>query len=151
MEMDMRLAEAWGTIVLDQLNRCVDAHLGTGANESSGPEENPSLRHVRRAEELIHKRPNEIEGLPDIALHVGVSERTLQAAFRKVRGATPMQVLAQARLHCARRALLDRDGPKTVSDVCSMCGIEHHGRFSKLYKEVFGEHPVATLNSRWTT
>jgi transcriptional regulator GlxA family with amidase domain len=150
-EIHPRLAEAWTTVVLDQIIRCIDAHLGTGVRESAAHAENLSLRHVRKAEELIYGRPNEIGSLTDIALYVGISGRSLQAAFREVRGATPMQVLAQARLHCARRALLDREGPKTVSDVCSMCGIVHHGRFSKLYKEVFGENPVVTLNLRRTT
>ena len=154
--IEMHLADAWTTIVIKQLNDCLDECLGTDAAAPSEPSEpseqaaNLSFWHVRSAEQLIYERPSEISSLRDIALYVGISERTLQAAFRKVRGATPMQVLSQARLHCARRALLDRKGPKTVSDVCSMCGIEHHGRFSKLYKEAFGEHPVATLTSRET-
>lgn len=147
-EMQPRLADAWTTVILNQINLCLEAQLGTGVRELSENAGNPSFRHVRKAEELIYERPNEIDGLQDIALHAGVSERTLQAAFRKVRGATPMQVLTQARLHCARRALIDHDGPKTVTDVCSSCGIEHHGRFSKLYRKVFGENPAATLNSR---
>lgn len=148
MELDAHLVEAWTTVVLDQMNRCLDACLGESLPEPVAHSHNPSLIHVRKAEALIHERPNEIGSLKDIACHVGVSERTLQAAFRKERGATPMQLLAYAKLYRARLALLDREGPNTVSDVCSLCGIEHHGRFSKRYKEAFGESPVATLHSR---
>lgn len=148
--MEPRLAKAWTTVIVEQMNACLDACLGTGVREPSDQGHDLSLIHVQRAEELMHERPNEIGSLRDVAQHVGVSERTLQAAFRKVRGATPTQVLSQARLQCARHALLHREGPNTVSEVCSMCGIEHHGRFSKLYKEAFGEYPVVTLASRGT-
>ena len=146
--MEPHLANAWETVVVEQMNTCLDAGLGPVVNQPSDHVHDLSLIHVRRAEKLMHERPNEIGSLRDIARHVGVSERTLQAAFRMVRGATPTQVLSQARLQCARRALQDTEGPNTVSEVCSLCGIEHHGRFSKLYKEAFGEHPVVTLSSR---
>lgn len=146
--MEPLLANAWKTVVVEQMNACLDARLGQGRRDASDNVHDLSLIHVRRAEEMMHERPSEIGSLRDVAHHVGVSERTLQAAFRKVRGATPTQVLSQARLQCARRALQDSEGPNTVSEVCSLCGIEHHGRFSKLYKEAFGEHPVVTLSSR---
>ena len=146
--MEGRLADAWTTVAVEQINDRLDACLGLGARKSSGLAQNLSAAHVRRAEELIHERPNVISSIRDIATYVGVSERTLQAAFRKFRGSTPTQALIQARLQCARRALLDPTGPNTVSDVCIMCGIEHHGRFSKLYREAFGEYPIKTLTLR---
>lgn len=148
MELDAHMAQAWTTVVLDQMNRCLDACLADNEQEPIVHSHNPSLIHVRKAEALIQERPNEISSLKEIASHVGVSERTLQVAFRKERGATPMQLLARTKLHRARLALLDREGPNTVTDVCSLCGIEHHGRFSKRYKEAFGENPVATLHLR---
>ena len=146
--MKSSLADAWTTLVVEQINNRMDACLNLGVQELSDHEHDLSFVYVGRAEKFIRERLDVIYSLRDIARHVGVSVRTLQAAFRKVRGATPMQVLAQERLHCARLALLDRDGPKTVSDVCSLCGIEHHGRFSKLYKQAYGELPKATLYSR---
>lgn len=146
--LEKPLADAWGAVVVAQIKDCIDTCLGLAAAEYTDTATDPAIYNVRRAEEFIFERPNAIKSLRDIAVYAGVSERTLQAAFRKVRGATPMQVLAQARLQCARRALVDSEGPKTVSDVCSMCGIEHHGRFSKQYREVFGENPIVTLNSR---
>ncbi len=147
-EMEMRLADAWKTVVLAQLNRCLDMCLGPRMRTHSTIARDLSSRHVKKAEKLIYEQPDKIDTLRDIALHVGVSERTLQAAFRKVRGATPMQVLAQTRLHHARRALIDPEGPDTVSAVCAMFGIEHHGRFSRLYKQTFGELPRTTLRLR---
>ncbi|AHM02882.1 putative AraC-family transcriptional regulator [Roseibacterium elongatum DSM 19469] len=148
LAVDRRLADAWTTVLVEHLNGCLDTCLGVELPRMPDHVHELALRHVRAAEELIYDRPDEIGSIRDIARHVDVSERTLQTAFRKVRGVTPKQVLAQARLHRARRALLDRDGPRTVSEVCRLCGIEHHGRFSKQYKEAFGENPVATLNAR---
>ncbi len=144
--MDAPVADAWTTVVMEQINACLGGRVRGTADQAY---DLPVIR-VRKAEGFMQERLNEIGNLGDIADYVGVSERTLQTAFRKVRGATPMQVLSQARLQRARHALRDRDGPETVSEVCSMCGIEHHGRFSKHYKEAFGEYPVVTLSSRGT-
>lgn len=147
-DLDRRLAEAWTAILVEQLNRCVATRVGAVGRDMPDDVHELTLSHVLRAEKMIYERPDEVAGVQDIAHHIGVSERTLQAAFRKVRSATPTQVLARAKLHRARRALLDPAGPDSVSSVCRMCGVEHHGRFSKVYKEAFGESPVATLNSR---
>lgn len=144
--LEPRLAEAWTTVLVAQIGRCLDLHLLPGGQAPSDQSHDPSFAYVRRAEELIYEQP--IASLREVARSVGVSERTLQTAFRKIRGATPSQVLSQARLHCARRALLDLAGPPTVSEVCSLCGIDHHGRFSRLYKDAFGEYPVTTLKAR---
>lgn len=146
--MEPRLAEAWGTLLTERIERCMERRFGRAGPATPRDISGPTLTCVRRAEELIYDRPDEITGIGDLAIHAGVSLRTLQSAFRAVRGATPTQVLTQARLHRARRALTERDGPESVSAVCRMCGIEHHGRFSKLYKEAFGEAPVATLKAR---
>lgn len=146
-----KLSDAWTTILVEQINRCLDMILHPDEAKRSDRAKDPSLVYVRSAEELIFKQASEFRSVKDIAHQVGVSERTLQLAFRKIRGTTPSHILSQARLHCARRALLDRKGPDTVSGVCSLCGIEHHGRFSRLYKEAFGEHPVATLKARLKT
>lgn len=148
--MSRTAAEAWKTLLVDGLTARLDARLGPDAAD---PPDRPTLLaqvHVQKAEAFIEARPDEIDGVRDIAGHVGVSERTLQSAFRRLRGATPTQVLTQANLHRARRALLAREGHATVAAVCRMCGIEHHGRFSRRYWDTFGESPVETLTARRT-
>ncbi len=147
---ETRVADAWTTLIIAQLNACLDVTLGSRVPERPRRPADGASLYVRRAEDLIANHLSEISSLRDIAMQVGISERTLQAAFRKIRGATPSQILSQERLQCARRALLDPDGPDTVSEACAACGIQHHSRFSKLYREAFGEYPLATLSARST-
>ena len=143
-----RVASAWATILAEQINRCLETRTRRGPAKPPIDVPELTLSYVRSAEAMIYQRPEEVGGIRDLADHVGVSERTLQKAFRDVRGATPSQVLSLAKLNRARQALTDRDGPDSVSEVCRMCGIEHHGRFGRQYRDLFGELPVATLNAR---
>lgn len=149
-EADMIKDEAasWTTILTNQIHRCMDSIVGVKTAKAVENEHPLAIAHVRRAEEFIAERLGSIAGIGEIASHIDVSERTLQSAFRRVRGATPTKVLTQMRLHHARQALHNPDGPATVSAVCNLYGIAHHGRFSKQYKELFGESPVDTLNAR---
>jgi AraC-like DNA-binding protein len=82
----------------------------------------------------------------DLCDAAGVSERTLQMAFQRTVGLSPISFLKRARLHGARRAL--REGSTrstTVSEVAVEWGFWHFGEFSKAYKACFGECPSATL------
>ncbi|AXT27158.1 AraC family transcriptional regulator [Ruegeria sp. AD91A] len=147
-EMITDEAASWTTILTNQIERCVDSISGFKTAKAFENENMPGLGHVRQAEKFIAEQLQYISSITEIASHVGVSERTLQNAFRRVRGASPKLILNQSRLLRARDQLLNPDGPATVSAICNLCGIAHHGRFSKEYKKVFGESPVATLNAR---
>lgn len=65
---------------------------------------------VRRAEELIDAHAAEPITLAKIAAEVGVSIRSLQAAFRAHRGTTPSLFLRDRRLSHARRTVLAERG-----------------------------------------
>jgi len=85
----------------------------------------------------------------DLCQVAGVSERSLQYAFRSILGMTPMAYLIRLRLHRARRALLlARRGSTTVSVEALNCGFWHFGEFSRAYRQCFGELPSATLRRR---
>lgn len=143
------LADAWTTLLYEELSACLETHF-RAETEVPSPVEitDAASRYVRAAEAIIYDPTIDILSPRDIAQRLSISERTLQTAFRKVRGVTPIQVVSAAKLHRARQALLDPAGPETVAGVCRMCGIDHHGRFSNSYKQVFGELPSVTLNSR---
>lgn len=101
--------------------------------------------NVRRAEEWMSAHASEAITVPDVAAAVGVSVRTLQDAFRRYRGTTPLEFLRARRLEVARAQLLQGGENTTVSAVATSVGFVHAGRFAAEYRRRFGESPAATL------
>ena len=82
----------------------------------------------------------------ELACAVGVSDRWVRAAFRKMYGVSA-SVFFQARaMDGARRQLQAAlPGDATVTEVAMRCGFWHLGRFSATYRGYFGELPSETL------
>jgi AraC-like DNA-binding protein len=100
---------------------------------------------VRRAERFIIDNASASITVSNVADHLGISLRSLQAGFRQWRETTPSTFLRQARLQLARDELL-RSGPEAnVTTVALRHGFSHLGRFSAQYRSAFGEDPSATL------
>jgi len=82
----------------------------------------------------------------DLCRVAGVSERTLQYAFRNVMGLTPVAYLIRLRLHRVREGLLaGTHATTTVSAEALNWGFWHFGEFSRAYMDCFGELPSDTL------
>jgi AraC-like DNA-binding protein len=85
----------------------------------------------------------------DLCKAAGVSERTLEYAFKAVMGLTPMAYLTRLRLHRVRQALLVAPlGSTTVSAEALRWGFWHFGEFSRAYRDCFGELPSDTLHGQ---
>lgn len=103
-------------------------------------------RPIARAVELIEAHAHEPLTVDDIAEAVGIGTRTLQEGFRRHYDTTPMAYLRDVRLRRVRTDLLQADPTATtVTDVAIRWGFLHAGRFSVLYRRVFGESPSQTL------
>lgn len=77
---------------------------------------------------------------------VGVSERTLRAAFQDVIGTSPKRYAIDLRLSAARAALSNADPhTTTVTDIATTFGFYELGRFAGRYRHTFGEVPSRTL------
>jgi transcriptional regulator GlxA family with amidase domain len=101
---------------------------------------------VRLVEDWIEANLTEPLGVDDLAAAADVSARSLQLAFRRLRGYSPMQALMRRRLAFARR-LLEHAGPGVnVTSVAMDLGFFNLGRFSVRYRNAFGESPSATLD-----
>jgi AraC-like DNA-binding protein len=100
---------------------------------------------VRRAERFMADNADTPITVSDVAEHLGVSVRSLQAGFHKWRETTPTAFLRQLRLQLVRDEL-GRCGPETtVTTVALRYGFSHLGRFSAQYRKAFGEEPSLTL------
>jgi AraC-like DNA-binding protein len=84
----------------------------------------------------------------DVADAVGMSQRSLQAAFRREHDITAIDYLRRVRLDRVQEELRKSDpGRATVAEVAQRWGFAHLGRFSASYTNRFGEYPSTTLGS----
>jgi len=101
---------------------------------------------VRIAEDHALSRVDEPLHVTDLCTAAGVSERTLEYAFKEIMGLTPMNFLMRLRLPRVRQALLAAtQASSTVSAEALKWGFWHFGEFSRAYKQCFGELPSDTL------
>lgn len=117
-----------------------------------GPERGPS--YVQQAEAYLRAHPGETIYVGGLCAALGVSERTLQHAFRRELGLSPLGFLRRCRLHDVHRDLLaaaGRGGEGSVAETARRHGFLHLGRFAAEYRAVFGENPSQTLAGRGTS
>ncbi len=136
---DPRECEDLESEVLDALAWCTDW--------VPGPDEDRSRRReaLRCAVSLATNRTERI-GVPQLAEATGVSQRTLEYAFREGMGVTPLQFLQRSRLSCAHRDLrLAEPGSTTVTEVAMQWGFRELGRFAVEHRRMFGASPSQTL------
>ncbi|MGB5216504.1 MAG: helix-turn-helix domain-containing protein [Anderseniella sp.] len=101
-------------------------------------------RYVAKAEEYMRANLDEPLTVSEIAAAIGVSPRSLQLAFRKMRSAAPREILALMRLHLVHEKLKSDKSGAGVTDIALECGIANIGRFASSYREMFGEKPSTT-------
>jgi AraC-like DNA-binding protein len=102
---------------------------------------------VKVAEDHALSRVNDHPlNVTDLCKAAGVSERTLEYAFKGILGLTPVNFLIRLRLHRVRQSLIAAtQGSSTVSAEALNWGFWHFGEFSRAYKKCFGELPSDTL------
>jgi len=103
-------------------------------------------RVVKLAEDYALAHSGDRIFVKDLCTATGVSERTVEYAFQKVLGVSPLAYLTRLRLHRVRRALRTAErGSTTVTAEALRWGFWHFGEFSRSYKDCFGELPSETL------
>jgi AraC family transcriptional regulator, ethanolamine operon transcriptional activator len=104
---------------------------------------------VKKAEDFASSEAGERIHVGDLCRVAGVSERSLEYAFKEILDTTPMAYLIRLRLHRVRRALLAPSrGSTTVSAEALGFGFWHFGEFSRAYRKCFGELPSETLRRK---
>ncbi len=98
---------------------------------------------VKRAEEYMRGLCAEAITIEDLAQAAGCSARSLHAAFKKFRGATPMAVLCDIRLEAAHDEMIRDTG--TVTEIAGKYGFSNAGRFARQYAQKYGQKPSETL------
>jgi len=96
---------------------------------------------VSRARELIAADLQQPPTVAELCEQLGTSRRSLQLAFQRVLGVSPLAYLRAARLGAARRSL--KTAP-SVTEAATQLGFWHFGHFAKDYQAMFGELPSQT-------
>lgn len=106
------------------------------------------LAVAERVEGWIRGHVERPISLEQLSARAGVSRRMLQKACRARWGQTPLELVLSRRLDAVRARLTGHRPPRTVTEAAVRGGFTHLGRFSKLYRQAFGESPSETLAGR---
>ena len=111
---------------------------------------NSSATIVRKVEDWVSERSPESVHISDLCQALYISRRTLQRAFTETLGMGPAHYLMLKRLSAVRSILRTADPDTTsVSKVAMDHGFWELGRFTLMYKRMFGENPSDTLNRQY--
>ena len=117
----------------------------------SEPEERCGVRHrqltvLRRLEDVLSANADRSLYLAELCAAVGVSYPTLRACCQEYLGMSPKRYLLLRRMNLARRALRSAEPRQTnVTKIATDYGFWELGRFSVVYRSLFGETPAETL------
>ncbi|MEW6343436.1 MAG: helix-turn-helix transcriptional regulator [Paraburkholderia sp.] len=83
----------------------------------------------------------------EVANHIGVTERALQAAFKTHLGYTPSQLIRSRRMEHIRDELLaDDTHASSVLEVANRWGVQHRSTLLNGYRKQYNEAPSETLS-----
>lgn len=138
---------AWRHVQQTLLTLFLDC-VAAPAAATKAPRADLTEARVRLIEDWVAAHVSEPIGVEDLARVAGVSVRSVQTAFQRLRGCTPTQMVTRQRLDAAN-AMLRRGGPEIrVTDVALDCGFFNFGRFAARYRATFGETPSQTRARR---
>ena len=92
--------------------------------------------------DLINAHPEQLFTIPDLCSIIGVSERTLEYAFKEKYKLTPIQYIKVIRLNNVKKELYKFKGNKiNIGDIAGKFNFWHMGQFAKDFKKQFGILP----------
>ncbi len=116
-------------------------------SKDEGGRGSQALQKVKLAELYLAAHLAESYSSHEFARAVGLSERSLELQFKKIFGMSPKKWRQYMGLNIAHRRLGNAGvKPGVVAEIAASCGFSHPGRFSAVYREVFGELPLFTKN-----
>lgn len=134
-----------------ELECALPGHLMETIAVSKETPKRPELRTrhlaLKKVVDFINESPEIVITVNDLCQITGVSERTLQYAFKEHFGLSPKRYLINVRLNAVRKALIRaRPGEITITDIAHRFGFWHMSQFAADYRRLFGTLPSETLN-----
>ena len=141
------IAETWRHFEDDLMATCLQALLQAKENRSTQHHDQRVHRYiVNRVRDLTLSSYGYALTIGELCTTLRISRRTLNHAFARVLGVTPVAYMRNIRLHRVRAEL--QSSPyqvSTIANVAAQWGFWHMSLFSRYYRELFGELPNETL------
>jgi len=102
--------------------------------------------HVGRALALLHAEPARPWTVEELADQAAVSRSALAKRFVELVGETPMQYLAEWRMHLARRLL--RESSISLGEIARRVGYESEAAFNRAFSRLVGKPPGTWRQTR---
>src|SRR6476469_604565 len=102
-------------------------------------------RRMLRARDRMDRVFAEPLDIPVVARVAGCSEAHFIRTFRAVFGETPHRYLQRRRVE--RSMFLLRDTDRSVTDICLDVGFSSRGTFSRTFRDIVGQSPLAYRRS----
>ncbi len=93
---------------------------------------------------MINNHIDEKISIPSLCRVTGLSERSLQYAFKERFQVTPKEYIKAVKLNKVRKELVENESQK-ISTIAAKYGFWHMGQFAAEYKKWFGELPSQSL------
>jgi len=123
-----------------------ESHIDEPAEKAGRPQISRQ-NIIRRCNRLLDKSEDRHVSVRELTAAAGVSERTLEAAFKEYFNEVPshyLQVRRVNQIHSALRAA--KVGEKSVTEIMADHGEWQSGRFAGRYRRLYGESPSQTLS-----
>lgn len=140
------LHDRWQQYEQDLMSACLHALLH--ANENRHPHFDHRIPRyiVNRVRDTTLANSEFPLTIDELCQSLRVSRRTLNHAFIRVLGITPVTYIRNVRLHRIRYELVNMpNGVSNIAFVATRWGFWHMSLFSRYYRELFGECPIDTL------
>lgn len=108
--------------------------------------ENPGKMLVEKVKDYIEENVHELPELAELTTYAGVSARSLQIGFKQHVGLSPMEYVRNIRMQRAHEQLENAVYTgENVTDIAMRWGFYNVGRFSQLYRAMYGQSPRETI------
>jgi len=139
--------QIWRNLESDLMATCVQALLQANNSPSQNYDHRIHRYIVNRVRDLTLSNSGYPLSIEELCVSLRISRRTLNHAFIRVLGITPVAYMRNVRLHRIRAEL--QSAPHQVRYIASVAakwGFWHMSLFSRYYRELFGETPIETLS-----
>lgn len=138
--------QLWHNFEGDLIASCIQALLQASNSQSHHYDHRIHRYIVNRVRDLTLSSSGYPLTIEELCISLHISRRTLNHAFLRVLGITPVAYMRNVRLHRIRAELQTTPHQvKYVASVAAKWGFWHMSLFSRYYRELFGETPIETL------
>jgi len=143
----INLNEIWASFEEDLLCSCIHALMHASKNAHPHYFDHRIPRYiVNRVRVLTLANGGFPLSIEDLCEKLRIKRRTLNQAFARALGITPLTYMRNLKLQKIRSELIFHpDEVSSIAQVASQWGFVHMSLFSRYYRELFGECPMETV------